>query len=1075
MKTLFLTAKKFASDESASEISNEHMKSALLHIEFIDFKAEKLLFEYLKIEQDLVEMKNLEQLINEIEKKPTIAFGDEVKSLLDFLKKEGLTLKSDVAIVYKKITINVEDCHNYKYEPSVPSDNLGLPVDLIEEFLNDFIEQAKEFKQNIYSAIKERNIYRLKELINKLYGVARNLDIENLVNVLGSINQSRNLEDIKEKVDLFYGLMLNFEKLYGNSDQQTSNSKGSSLIREAREMKSSLSEKVYGQARAIESISDSIKNNILASEKAPKSTYLFLGPPATGKTYLAELIGENLSEYKIKKFDMTQFSHAESGGALYGTSRMWGNAKPGSLTSFVRKNPKSIIILDEFEKANNQVQTNLLSIFDGGYLQDVCGWCKIKEGIVHWGGSDSDANEVKCSESKIIDIVDFKQTIFVITSNLGKELYSDSKFLELVDEDYTQAESMILDALRREEKQDNKSGGTQPAMVPELVSRFSKANIVLFNKLTYNAYEKIADKAFKEYKDLFCEQFDIKFKFSSNYKNFLKTQVLGFAPELDARRIKSKIGLSFFDKITDYIMELNKDTDYCKEIKISISKDANKFLKTYVNNAIENETLVREMFRKNTTLYIDDKFTSNDGIITYKINNCSFKQVKRIKDFSEDGLVFDVPSVSFADIAGHKKAKTRLSEAINFLKNPETLMAFDIQAPKGMLLYGPPGTGKTLLAKAFANEADLPFIATTGSDLLDPDKTKTIFSKAKEYAPSIIFIDEIDGLGKRGQNNGREIPINKLLSEMDGFSSNPNENIFVVAATNFKENIDSAIIRPGRIELHVEIDELDREARQYFIDKVINEKPTKGKFDINKLLMYTTGMTGAQLELIGKEASIYCIRHGLKAITQDILIEQINTIKYGEKLSHLSLEEMLEETAIHEAGHAIMSKVLMPHIKIEQITVTPRGRALGFVSYNYEEAQSNMTVQDFKNRMCVAMAGRVCQIKKYGKPDGIDTGASNDLEQATRDAYVSIAHFGMDEEVGYINIDGIINLEQKKTGITDTKHYHDEIDSALKRWLKEAEEKTTQLVDEHWDKIEKVSKLLLEKEVVYESELSNIL
>jgi ATP-dependent metalloprotease FtsH len=889
-----------------------------------------------------------------------------------------------------------------------------------------------------------------------------------LKKILNQPKKDFNIE-VKEFIDV---MKSKGYRLRGNDIPSTSNTKGDDLMQDARDMKTNLSLKLYGQDLAIETVTDSIKNNILENKNSPKATYIFLGPPATGKTYLAQLMGENLDNYAIKKFDMTQLTHSDNGGTLYGTSRMWGNAAPGSLTSFVRENPKSIIILDEFEKANNKVQTNLLSIFEGGYMQDACGWCK-NTGKAY-DGSSSGNKENKCSEDEIDDIIDFKQTIFIITSNLGKELYNDHKFLELIEDDYTQAESMILDALKREEKQDTKSGGKIQAIVPELVSRFSQANIVLFNRLNFKSYLSIADKEFKDYKIKFVNTYEIKFNLTSSFNNFLKVQILRFSPQLDARRIKSKIGINFFDRITDHIMSLGKNIDYCKEIKISISKETNEFIKKYINDDIENDKLVKELFRKNLTLSIKDKLTSKNGVIIYKIESIEFKKVKKIIDFSEDGLVFDIPNVKFDDIAGHNKVKQRLNEAIKYLKNPELLEKFDISAPKGVLLYGPPGTGKTLLAKAFAAEADLPFIATTGSDLLDSDTINNIFKKAKEYAPAIIFIDEIDAIGKRGQNNNREIPINKLLSSIDGFSNDPDENIFVIAATNYKENIDSAIIRPGRIELHVEISGLDRDARKYFIDKIIDTKPTKGNIDINKILMYTTGMTGAQLELIGKEASLYCLRHGLDAITQEILIEQINTIKYGEKLTHLSLEDMLAETAIHEAGHAILSRILMPHIKIEQITVTPRGNALGFVSYNYEDAQSNMNIKDFKNRICVSLAGREAQIKKYGNISGMDTGASNDLMQATKDAYIAIAHFGMDEEVGYINIDGIINAQQISTGITDTKHYHDKIDLALARWMDESTQNTKALVDEHWDKIEKLAEKLLEQEVVYENEIDGI-
>jgi ATP-dependent Zn protease len=658
---------------------------------------------------------------------------------------------------------------------------------------------------------------------------------------------------------------------------------------------------------------------------------------------------------------------------------------------------------------------------------------------------------------------------------LGKELYLDSRFKDLIKQDYIQAESMILEAIRRERKRDSRSGGWQEAILPELVSRFSQANICLFNKLNYEAYAKIAKKVFLEYKEGFKERYNIEFVVENNFDDFLKTQILNFAPELDARRIKDKVSTAFFDRITEHIMDSGIQTSEFSKIKVSISKSALNYLDETVNPLIEDETLVKELFRKNITLDIEDGITNKRGVISYKIFNTRFKQVTKIKDFSEDGLVFDIPNVSFDDIAGHYKAKERLSEVINFFREPKLLESFNIAPPKGMLLYGPPGTGKTMLAKAFAKEAQLPFISVTGLELLDPAKTKQIFSKAKEYAPAIIFIDEIDTLGKRGGNDGKEVPINKLLSEMDGFSDTKGENIFVIAATNYKDNIDSAIIRPGRIEIHIEVNNLDKDARRYFLDKIIKEKPSEGSFDMNKLLMYTAGFTGAQLELLSKESSFYCLRHGIPAITQEILIEQINAIKYGEKQTHLSVEQIFEETAIYEAGRAISSKVLMPHIHIEHISLTPRDNNEHFISQNYNDVQDNMTVQDFKNRILVSLAGRTAQMKHFGKVEGMDSGASNDLQQATHDAYIAIAHYGMDEEVGYININGVRDAQTDSVSYNDTQHYHAKIDAALERWMLEGEQNIKQFIDENWSSVEKLSSLLLEKEIIYEDELDAIL
>lgn len=456
---------------------------------------------------------------------------------------------------------------------------------------------------------------------------------------------------------------------------------GQEYIKVANKMREALTKDLFGQDRAIDAIVSSIQSNILKNKNAPKSTYLFLGSPATGKTYLAELMSKTLKDYKIRNFDMTQY-HEQNGGELYGYPKGWSGYSTGQLTGFVHDNPKSIIVLDAFEKADNVIQTNLLSIFEGGVMRDSCGWDKVTDQPCN------DDPEKLYDEGNATFLVDFKQTIFIITSNLGEELYSDNKFIKLIDDDYIQAESMILEALKREEKRNIKTGGNQKAIIPELISRFSQATIVLFNKLNYTAYESIGEKAFLEYQAAFEDNFDLDFVVDDNFENFLKTQVLVFAPELDARRIKNKLGETFFTKITDYMMNEKLVMSDYDSVEISMSKKVIDFISENLTPLIAEEKLVKELFRKNIKLEIEESISIEGGVISYHVEDCNFKQVKRIRDFSEDGLVFDIPNVSFNDIAGHTHAKSRLLEVIKFLKEPRLLKEFDVQPPKGMLLYG---------------------------------------------------------------------------------------------------------------------------------------------------------------------------------------------------------------------------------------------------------------------------------------------------------------------------------------------------------------------------------------------------
>lgn len=366
---------------------------------------------------------------------------------------------------------------------------------------------------------------------------------------------------------------------------------GQEYIKVANKMREALTKDLFGQDRAIDAIVSSIQSNILKNKNAPKSTYLFLGSPATGKTYLAELMSKTLKDYKIRNFDMTQY-HEQNGGELYGYPKGWSGYSTGQLTGFVHDNPKSIIVLDAFEKADNVIQTNLLSIFEGGVMRDSCGWDKVTDQPCN------DDPEKLYDEGNATFLVDFKQTIFIITSNLGEELYSDNKFIKLIDDDYIQAESMILEALKREEKRNIKTGGNQKAIIPELISRFSQATIVLFNKLNYTAYESIGEKAFLEYQAAFEDNFDLDFVVDDNFENFLKTQVLVFAPELDARRIKNKLGETFFTKITDYMMNEKLVMSDYDSVEISMSKKVIDFISENLTPLIAEEKLVKELLEK---------------------------------------------------------------------------------------------------------------------------------------------------------------------------------------------------------------------------------------------------------------------------------------------------------------------------------------------------------------------------------------------------------------------------------------------------------------------------------------------
>jgi ATP-dependent Zn protease len=821
------------------------------------------------------------------------------------------------------------------------------------------------------------------------------------------------------------------------------------LLFEVKKLKTYLSQNIFGQDNAINAVVDSIKNNIHENDSSPKHTFFFLGAPGTGKTFMAKLILNSITEYdNFKVFDMAQYQNESDGIQLYGVARGFNNATVGALTSFVRENPKSVIVLDEFEKANIIIQNGLLSIFSGGYLRDACGWC---------GDEPYSKNNSSCDESKIDDIVDFTKTIVIITSNLGSEIYNDRRFSEIIENDKVQAENMILESIRNEKKDIN--GKDASAISSPMISRLSQASIVFFNKLKFDHLLSISERYFKSYQKSFKKKYKLDFSYLKDFDDLIRILTLTFSPNLDVRRIKTKLGLILFDHITDEFVDSDLNIKNYKNIKVKLSDDVKTSLKDINKLIIENK-IDREVIIKNEVLKYYYSISYDKTSIIFTFEKIYFEKVKVVADYKGNAsLTFKMPNKSFDDIAGHEKAKQRLKEIINILKNKTKIEEFNIKSPKGVLLYGPPGTGKTMFASALANEANLPFISTTANDMINiQGLAKEIFNKAKENAPAIILIDEIDAYRKRGtsaQNESYFAPkVNELLTCIDGFDTS--NDIFIIAATNKMEIIDPAILRSGRIDIHVEINNLDKEARKYFLEKIIL-KDSKAKIDVNKFLMYSTGLNGSDLQKIKRESFLYAIRNGLNDINEEILIEQINILNHGEVVTSLSVKDSLEETAFHEAGHAIISTILMPQKKIEQITITPRNKSLGFVAYEKEESYSNPTVDDFKNNICVCLAGRLTQVKRYNDIKGIDTGAFDDLRKATNLAYDAITKYGMDEEFGHINIQDINQLKE---------NFDADIRKRVQYWIKEAEEKTIKLIEENWQKIENLANRLIEEEII---------
>ena len=437
--------------------------------------------------------------------------------------------------------------------------------------------------------------------------------------------------------------------------------------------------------------------------------------------------------------------------------------------------------------------------------------------------------------------------------------------------------------------------------------------------------------------------------------------------------------------------------------------------------------------------------------------------------------------ITFNDVAGLEEAKVEIKEIVDFLKNPAKYTALGGKIPKGALLVGPPGTGKTLLAKAVAGEANVPFFSMSGSDFVEmfvgvgASRVRDLFKQAKEKAPCIVFIDEIDAVGRaRGKNAGwsgndeRENTLNQLLTEMDGFGTN--SGVIVLAATNRADILDKALMRAGRFDrqIHVDLPELT-ERQDIFNVHLRNIKLAEG-LDISFLAKQTPGFSGADIANMCNEAALIAARNNKKAVDRQDFLDAIDRIIAGlEKKSKIISKDEKRVTAYHEAGHATVSWLLEHANPLLKVTIIPRGRSLGAAWYLPEERQITSNEQMIEE-MAATLGGRASEELTFGK---IWSGSVSDLESATKQAYAMVAYYGMSEKVGgmsYYDSSG-----QERFNKPYSEKTAELLDSEAKNIIDDAYDIAKKILAENNEGLTKVAELLLEKEVIFAEDLEQIL
>lgn len=437
--------------------------------------------------------------------------------------------------------------------------------------------------------------------------------------------------------------------------------------------------------------------------------------------------------------------------------------------------------------------------------------------------------------------------------------------------------------------------------------------------------------------------------------------------------------------------------------------------------------------------------------------------------------------VTFKDVAGLAEAKQEIEEIVSFLKNPEKYTELGGKIPKGALLVGPPGTGKTLLAKAVAGEANVPFFSLSGSDFVEmfvgvgASRVRDLFRQAKEKSPCIVFIDEIDAVGRaRGKNvnmnsnDERENTLNQLLTEMDGFGSN--SGVIILAATNRADILDKALLRAGRFDRQIMVDLPDLNERKEIFGVHLRPIKIDESVDSEFLARQTPGFSGADIANVCNEAALIAARNGKKFVQKDDFMNAVDRIVGGlEKRSKIMTEEERKSIATHEAGHATLSWLLEHANPLVKVTIVPRGKALGAAWYLPEERQIT-TREQLQDEMCATLGGRAAEELFLGK---ISTGASNDLERVTKQAYAMVVYFGMSDKLPNLNY---YDSTGQDWGFT--KPYSDEtaevIDMEVRKIINEQYERAKDILSKNKEGHNKLAQVLLDREVIYAEDVEQI-
>ncbi|WP_456403494.1 AAA family ATPase [Hydrogenimonas sp.] len=773
---------------------------------------------------------------------------------------------------------------------------------------------------------------------------------------------------------------------------------------------------VVGQERAIEHLAPVVERvGRITVFEGVEAMIVLAGPPACGKNFVAKVIARYLQRETLI-LHMGEFSYSDDIERLVG--------KKGVLESWIEAHPDGVVVFEDIDRAEHSIQRMLAA-------------------IVADGAPD--------------DLRRYRQAIFLFTFSVNDPSWYDKRFLANFYDNPLLWQGKFYEQVAKAAEADAE-GNLVTLFDPEILTVFSEGDLALFRALDFQALHRICRQVLETSVRRLNESQVVQIEIDSPDETALGF-LLGYSPYLNAKRIAHKLPA----QIADILSAAPPETKRCR---IGLSKGAKEALKRFLDPSFDLKYFVK--FERTFLLKWERRKRGGTfGWIVTAVEEIEHEKPEMRTPYA-DRLAIRASHIGFGDVAGQLRVKKELESIIGLLQNEEGLRHFGITLPKGLLLYGPEGVGKSMLVKAFAKEAGLAYIYLQESDLFDELLIREVYTRARIAAPVLVVLDGVDTKGVV-DGNYTHIPTGVLTEMIDRVPSEPGEYIFTIATARDPEEVPAELMHPGRIDQSVEVPELDREARRFFARKIL-EKPHEKGISIERIIRYMSGMNGYELGRIAKEAALDALRAGKRQLSEEIIIDRINTIKYGHKLEKRrfkNFEEDLKKSAYHEAAHAVASLKLLPDVEIEQVTVVPRSEALGLVSYMQDAIETNLSKEEIEANIAVLLAGRLATVKAFGKRRGLETGAFSDLQEASLYAYSAVAQFGMDEELPNLHIETLLQN-------VDSSLFKEKIESRVIHWIEEGTKRAEAVVEAEWKTIGRIARRLLKEEVIEGEELKRM-